>query len=173
LSTRVRSPNSHETWRDSRVRIRRLARREAAQPNDATARSERPPPPPPTTPKPANGSGAGGATGHSSGKPPTPARLLDMYQHGVGLLSARRHASSDQGAQGAARRTRSAKSLPTAMMSSDAECTFAPKLATGSTLPSQVRAAPSSSDRRSIGWLLRPCGFERRPTPRRARATPT
>ena len=102
-------------------------------------------------PKPANGSSAGGTTGHNSGKPPTSARLLDMYQHGVRVQSARRHALSDQGAQGAVRRTRSAASLPPAMMSSDAECTFAPKLATGSTLPSQVRAVSPSSDWRSIG----------------------
>ena len=64
-----------------------------------------------------------------------------MYQRGVRAQSARRHASSDQGA-------RSAASLPPAMMPSDVECTFAPTLATGSTLSSQVRAAQPSSDRR-------------------------
>ena len=102
---------------------------------------ERPPPPPPTTPKPGGGDGADDAAGHSGVEPPTPARLLDMYQRGVRAQSARRHASSDQGA-------RSAASLPPAMMPSDVECTFAPTLATGSTLSSQVRAAQPSSDRR-------------------------
>ena len=52
------------------------------------------------------------------------------------------------------------------------ECTFAPKLVTAYALSPEVRAAQSSSDWRSVRWFLRPCGVERRPTPRRARATP-
>ena len=118
---------------------------------NAIARSKRPPPPPPKTPKPGGGGNTSGDAGHGKAEPPTRARLLELYQSGVRVQSARRHASSDQGMQGAAHRARSAKSLPPAMMPSDAECTFAPKLATDYTLLSQVRTAQSSSDRRSVG----------------------
>ena len=44
----------------------------------------------------------------------------------------------------------------TAMTQRDAECTFAPKLATDYTLPSQVRAAQSCSGRRLVSWLVAP-----------------
>ena len=151
----------------------------------------------------------GGDADHSGDEPPTPSQLLEMYQSGARVQSARRHAPSDQGAQGvaasdvtrhmqsdpppgsaaaAAHRSRgstesfdrlyshqthasrarvaltqsqAAEQRVTAMRPSDAKRTFAPKLATDYALSSQVRAAQSCSNRRSVGWLLRPCGFER------------
>ena len=58
------------------------------------------------------------------------------------------------------------------IMPPPAGCTFAPKLVTDYTLPSEVRAAQSSSDWRSARWLLQPCGFKRRRTSLHARAKP-
>ena len=77
-------------------------------------------------------------------------RITHLYEQGR-VLQQRRLIEERQRDQ----KPRSAKSLPPRMkIPSDAEYTFAPKLATDYTLPPEVRAAQSSSDRRSVGWCF-------------------
>ena len=72
-----------------------------------------------------------------------------LYSHQTHASRAKAALTQSQAADGAQR------VVPgTAMKSSDAECTFAPKLATDYTPSSQVRAVPLCLDRRSVGWSL-------------------